>query len=94
MIDLETVQPLHSVGIKFMQLTGPGVYMPQYVRVSVSEDGKNFTEVGQVKNDIPADKPDLFFKDFIVEFSARARYVRIFARKQAGFMFTDEIVVY
>lgn len=93
-IDLETVQPLHSVGIKFMQLTGPGVYMPQYVRVSVSEDGKNFTEIGQVKNDIPADKPDLFFKDFIVEFSARARYVRIFARKQAGFMFTDEIVVY
>lgn len=93
-IDLETVQPLHSVGIKFMQLTGPGVYMPQYVQVSVSEDGKNFTEVGEVKNDIPSDRPDLLFKNFVVEFSARARYVRIFARKQAGFMFTDEIVVY
>ncbi|MDE5638965.1 MAG: family 20 glycosylhydrolase [Odoribacter sp.] len=93
-IDLETVQPLHSVGIKFMQLTGPGVYMPQYVTVSVSEDGANYTEVGQVKNDIPSDKPDLFFKDFITEFSASARYVRIFAKKQAGFMFTDEIVVY
>lgn len=93
-IDMETVQPLHSVDIKFMQLTGPGVYMPQYVQVSVSQNGKDFTEVGQVKNDVPSDKPDLFFKNFRVEFSAEARYVRIFARKQAGFMFTDEIVVY
>lgn len=93
-VDLETVQPLHSVGIKFMQLTGPGVYMPQYVRISVSQNGKDFTEVGQVKNDIPSDKSDLFFKNFTVNFSAEARYVRIFARKQAGFMFTDEIVVY
>ncbi len=93
-IDMETVQLLHSVDIKFMQLTGPGVYMPQYVQVSVSQNGKDFTEVGQVKNDIPSDKSDLFFKNFTVNFSAEARYIRIFARKQAGFMFTDEIVVY
>lgn len=93
-IDMETVQLLHSVDIKFMQLTGPGVYMPQYVQVSVSQNGKDFTEVGQVKNDIPSDKPDLFFKNFTVNFSVEARYIRIFARKQAGFMFTDEIVVY
>ncbi len=93
-IDLETIQPLHSVDIKFMQLTGPGVYMPQYVEVSLSENGKDFTTVGHIKNDIPADKPDLFFKNFVSEFSAKARYIRIFARKQVGFMFIDEIVVY
>ncbi|WP_251620089.1 family 20 glycosylhydrolase [Odoribacter lunatus] len=93
-IDLDSVQTLHSVGIRFMQLTGPGVYMPKYVQVSVSEDGKNFIEVGQVNNDIPSDKPDLFFKEFVTKFSAQGRYVRIFARKQAGFMFTDEIIVY
>ena len=77
-----------------MQLTGPGVYMPQYVEVSLSENGKDFTTVGHIKNDIPADKPDLFFKNFVSEFSAKARYIRIFARKQVGFMFIDEIVVY
>lgn len=93
-IDMGEVQPLHSVGIKFMQLTGPGVYMPQYVRVSVSEDGKHFREAGLVKNDISNDRPDLFFKDFELKFSATGRYIRIFAQKQAGFMFTDEIVVY
>lgn len=93
-VDMGSIQSLHSVSVQFMQLTGPGVYMPHYVQVSVSENGKDFTEVGQVKNDIPSDKPDLFFKSFTLSFSAKARYVWIFARKQAGFMFTDEIIIY
>lgn len=93
-VDMGNAQPLHSVGIKFMQLTGPGVYMPQWVKVSVSEDGRNFKDVGEVRNDIPNDRADLFFKDFVFHFSATGRYIRFFAQKQSGFMFTDEIVVY
>ena len=93
-LDMGEPTDIHSVAAKFMQLTGPGVYMPVYVEVSVSEDGKNFTEIAHIENDVPADRPDLFFKEFKAEFEAKARYVRVFARKQAGFMFTDEIVVY
>lgn len=93
-VDLGEVVPVNYVSAKFMQLTGPGVYMPHYVSVKVSEDGKNFKEVARVKNDIPSDKSDLFFKDFTASFQAQARYIQLQARKQAGFMFIDEIVVY
>lgn len=93
-VDLDEVMDLGSVSLKFMQLTGPGVYMPDYVKVSLSDDGKVFREVGQVKNDVPADVSTLVLKDFTVRFSGRGRYVKVFAKKQAGFQFVDEIVVY
>lgn len=68
--------------------------MPEYVVVSVSEDGKTFADVARINNDISADCSDLVIKDFTARFTARGRYVRLLARKQAGFQFIDEIVVY
>lgn len=93
-VDLEKVTELSYVSLKFMQLTGPGVYMPDYVKVSVSDDGKVFREVGLVENDVPVDVSTLVLKDFTVRFSDRGRYVKVFAKKHAGFQFVDEIVVY
>lgn len=93
-IDLEKITDLGYVSLKFMQLTGPGVYMPDYVKVSVSDDGKEFREVGQVVNDVPADVSTLVLKDFTVRFSDKARYVKVFAKKHAGFQFVDEVVIY
>lgn len=93
-VDLGKVMDLNYVSAGFLQLTGPGVYMPEYVEVSVSEDGKIFHQVARVTNDIPKDKPDLFLKDFSASFQAKGRYVRLFARKQSGFTFIDEIVIY
>lgn len=93
-VDLGKVQDLSFVSLRFLQLKGPGVYMPQWVRIKVSEDGVNFREVGMVLNDIPTDDPSLFIKDFTVAFTAKARYVNIFAKKYSGFMFTDEVVIY
>lgn len=93
-VDLEKVTELSYVSLKFMQLTGPGVYMPDYVKVSVSDDGKVFQDVGQVNNDVSTDVSTLVLKDFTVRFSAKGRYVKVFAKKHAGFQFVDEIVVY
>lgn len=93
-VDLEKTMELGYVSLKFMQLTGPGVYMPDYVAVSVSDDGKVFREVGRVKNDVSANISTLVLKDFTVRFSGKGRYVKVFAKKQAGFQFVDEIVVY
>lgn len=93
-VDMGQVMDLGYVSVKFMQLTGPGVYMPDYVRFRISEDGVNFTDVAQIMNDIPTDKPDLFFKDYTARFKAKARYINVYAKKHAGFMFVDEIVVY
>lgn len=93
-IDMGEVTNLGYVSAKFMQLTGPGVYMPDYVKVSVSENGTDFQEVGQVQNDVSTEISTLVLRDFVVRFAAKGRYVRLFAKKHAGFQFVDEIVVY
>lgn len=93
-VDLGGITDLSYVSAKFMQLTGPGVYMPDYVKISISDDGVNFKEVATIANDIPVDKPELFFKDFTAVFQGKGRYVNLVAKKHAGFQFMDEIVVY
>lgn len=93
-IDMGEIVGLSYVSGRFMQLTGPGVYMPHYVSVSVSDDGKTFSEVARADNDVPSDRKELVIKDFTACFKARGRYVKFFARRQAGFLFLDEIVVY
>ena len=93
-VDLEAVCDLSFVSAGFMQLTGPGVYMPEYVTVSVSEDGNTFQEVARIKNEVSIREKRLVIRDFTARFRARGRYVRLFAKKHAGFQFLDEIVIW
>lgn len=94
-IDLEEVQTISYVGGTFMQLSGPGVFMPQKVEISVSEDGENFEEIATVWNDVSTEIPDLLFRSFDTITSTKARYVRYHAYRspKRGFIFLDEIVV-
>jgi hexosaminidase len=95
-VDMEQTTGLHRLAITFMQLTGPGVYMPSFVAISVSDDGKNFRPLKQVNNDVPVSTSTLVFKDFKFELSGeKARYIRVQAKnEQHGFMFADEIIIY
>lgn len=93
-VDMDSIVDLSYVSANFMQLTGPGVYMPNYVTVSVSEDGKTFREVARMENEVPADQKELVIRDFTARFTARGRYVSFFAQRQNGFQFVDEIVIY
>ncbi len=93
-VDMDSVCNLSYVSARFMQLIGPGVYMPRYVTISVSEDGNTFFEIARIENDVPADKKELVIKDFTARFAARGRYVRFYAQRQKGFQFVDEIVIY
>ena len=94
-IDLETVQDIHYVGGTFMQLTGPGVFMPERVIISASEDGENFTQIAEIWNDIPTTDPTLLFRSFDTICNVQARYIRFYAvrSKMRGFVFLDEIIV-
>lgn len=94
-IDLGSVQDIHYVGGTFMQLIGPGVFMPEKVDIYVSEDGKDFKHVAQIWNDIPVKASDLLFKSFDTICNEKARYVRYhaFRSPMRGFIFLDEIVV-
>lgn len=94
-VDLGNVQTVSYVGGTFMQLIGPGVFMPSKVDILVSEDGENFTLVATVWNDVPVTTPDLLFKDFSTICDCQARYVRYHAYRSTmkGFLFLDEVVV-
>lgn len=95
-IDLEKSEALHQLKMRYMQLTGPGVYMPAHVKISLSNDGINFKPWQQVDNDVPYSDASLRFKTFIFDLKGNtARYIRITAKNEKkGFMFTDEVVVY
>jgi hexosaminidase len=93
-IDLEEVMPLRSVSADFMQICGPGVYMPSQVIVSVSDDGEAFTVLRQVDNEVVRDEA-VTFKTFGWEGNATGRYVRYQAVRSdfGGFLFVDEVVI-
>lgn len=93
----EEQETINSVAMNFMQITGPGVYMPGEMRVFISDDNKDYKEVGVAKNDVPPSESTLTFKRFEValEQPEKARYVRIKTTNPGGgYVFTDEIIVY
>lgn len=94
-IDMEQSDSIRTVSCTFMQLTGPGVYMPDFIEVYLSQDGKEFITAGKAMNDIPTNDSSLRFKTFAVTIkNSTARYIRFFAKNHNGFLFADEIVVY
>jgi len=93
-IDLGKEENLSRLRSTFMQVTGPGVYMPHYVEVSLSQDGSQFITLEKAMNDVPSTDPKLIFKTFEVSLKGQsARYVRFVAKLQRGFLFADEIII-
>lgn len=93
-IDLDVITELTWFSTTFMQITGPGVYMPEYVEVSLSEDGITFEKVLHIENDVSRDEKELTFKTFNGSLKTKkAKYVKVFAKQNSGFLFLDEIVI-
>ena len=93
-IDLEKVTDIHSISADFMQICGPGVFMPCLVEIAISEDGENYTKIAEIEHEVVLDELPSF-KSFGWEGSAKARYIRYKAHRSryTGFLFVDEIVV-
>ena len=94
-IDLEKETLIKNVTADFMQICGPGVFMPKQVIISVSNDGKEFTELAKIDHQVVKDDA-VTFKAFGWEGEANVRYVRYQAeidRNFGGFLFVDEIVI-
>ena len=94
-IDLEAIQQISYVGGTFMQLIGPGVFMPHKVDIYASEDGVSFNLVKTVWNDVSTSQEELTFKEFHTICDVQARYIRYHACRSTmrGFLFLDEIVI-
>lgn len=94
-IDMQELTHINSFSAMFMQITGPGVYMPEYVEVSLSEDGTHFEKVLRINNDIPESEQSLVFRKFAGRIDKTARYIKVFAKcKEGQFIFTDELVIH
>ena len=93
-IDMGSIQKLHEVSAVFMQSLGPWIYYPTKYRVSLSEDGKTFTQV--YSQDQPQRDPcRVGYRTQAWHGSQKARYVRVQGScdTEFGWLFTDEIVV-
>ena len=94
-IDLEKETNIQEVNADFMQICGPGVFMPKEVIISVSNDGKEFTELVKLSHEVVRDDA-VTFKNFAWKGTANARYVRYQAsidNNFGGFLFVDEIII-
>lgn len=93
-IDMEEVTTIRSIAADFMQICGPGVFMPCLVEIAVSEDGENYTKIADIEHEVVVDELPSF-KSFGWQGEVRARYIRYKAHRSSfsGFLFVDEIVV-
>lgn len=93
-LDLGRVQPIKSVSAVFMQAYGAWVFFPEEFKVSVSNDGTNFTEVYTATSEVNRDIQS-GFRTLSWNGSKQARYVRVQGKTtmDGGWLFTDEIVV-
>lgn len=95
-IDLDSITDIKQVYAEFLQLKGPYVWLPKQVIISASTDGKEYTTLATVNNDISPEVETLQFKTFGWEGNAKARYVRYQALSngiEGGWLFTDEIII-
>jgi len=106
-IDLGKVDSIMSVSATFLQISGSWIFMPDTVIFSLSQDGKRFHSINEIRNDIPKKTDRPIIKQFSQGFPrTKARYIKVRAvnpgvcppwHEGAGescWLFVDEIVVY
>lgn len=105
-IDLGVEKNISKMTLGCIQSYRDWIFLPTAVRFEVSKDGLNFTEVGNVLNDISVNEQANTIKDFIATFpQTSARYIRVKAiatgvcpkghggEGKPSWTFADELVV-
>lgn len=94
-IDLEKKDTIQTIEADFMQICGPGVFLPEQICITTSEDGQHFVPLISWTNQVVKDDT-LTIKRFTWTGKKTARYIRYQAKaspKYGGVIFTDEIVI-
>ena len=77
-IDLGKVEEISKVAPRFLLNTGPWIFLPTKVIVSLSKDGKNYFDKRSINNDVPEKNPAVILKDYPVNFNKQeARFIKI-----------------
>lgn len=99
-IDMETPIKISQVNIGAMESQGPGIYFPIEIEVLLSNDGKTFSSVGNIKRPFKVN-PNIELKDFIITFNEQsATHVKVIAKNlkkapngSGTWLFVDEVIV-
>lgn len=105
-IDLGASTSISSITLGCIQNWSQWIFLPQYVKFEVSQDGVTFKEVKTETNSIAASEKDIQIKDFTAKFAEqKAKFVRVTAKNlgqcpkghpgegQSAWLFVDEIMV-
>lgn len=105
-IDLGKSINISEVTPRFFLNTNSWIFLPKFVKVSLSNDNINFTNYHKVFNNIPQKNPDVELEDYPVNFNdIKARYIKVKAKNMGvcptwhpgaggkAWLFIDEIVV-
>jgi predicted alpha-1,2-mannosidase len=80
-IDLGKEEAIKTLKAEFLQDVGSWIFMPTSVDFSISQDGRNYTQVAHLKNDIPDTNYAPIIKIFRQDFNPKkVRYVKVFAK--------------
>ena len=105
-IDLEQTEPVSSLTASFLHSTGSWIFLPLEVIFEVSENGKDFMEVGHFYYTDIANEPGKYLKESSTNFEEmKVRYIRVKANTMKvnpdwhtskggeNWLFIDEIIV-
>ncbi len=105
-IDLGEEKSIQEITLGCLQHYRDWIFLPQSVIYQISNDGKNFTEIGSIQNTISVDEKNTIIKNFTLYFAIqKARYIKVIAKNigvcpkghpgegQPAWLFADEIVV-
>ena len=96
-IDLGAVYDnITAFKVNALQLTSWGIGIPKPITIAVSEDGENFTDVGELVDPeglTRKEEGSAFTLSLELETGVKARYVRITPKRNLSFFFWSEIEV-
>ncbi len=80
-IDLTKETTLQDVSTGFLEDTPVWIFLPKYVEYYISQNGKDFKKVAEIRNEIDARKVPVIVKRFTANLGGvKARYLRVFAK--------------
>ena len=104
-VDLGSIKLISKFETGFLQDNNSWIFMPEEVEYAVSMDGINFQPIGTIKNDISQREMGTIIKNFTLNLSTKARYIKVIGKnigfcpewhKGAGnkaWIFADEISI-
>jgi arylsulfatase A-like enzyme len=106
-VDLGSVHPVHTVSAGCLQNIENWIFLPEWVEISLSVDGRTFSDPRRAGNPVPIDYKVPVKQSFTVSVpSTQARFVRIHAKNiglcpswhpgsgRKSWLFADEIIVH